>query len=317
MSYIINPGGGGGGGGTPGGTNTDIQFNNTGTFGGDNNFTWTPDAGEINRLHEAIGSSGIIDTILLNAGEPSPPPNPPSTRPGSMVLNINENMVTSGSTADPSYGGCISIGYTNNSSGFPSLGSFYNWMTINSNSTQNVGFCGANNNFLYNYSTGHVDSLDCLYFNVSNQAGDCDDTYAIVGFAENSHGTGFTVRGMNMRAFVDGTANIPDLYGIQVQVGTNVSATCTTQRGIQIETPQLPTATLTNNYGLEIQDQSGTGASTNNWNMWSAGNTSINKFDGILRVGNATSNPSPVDGDLWYDGTHLNFRKGASTVVLA
>jgi hypothetical protein len=274
-----------------GGAPNNIQFNNGGTFGGDANFSWYPSGtspggdhygGVIDLLHGAIGSSGIIDTILLNAGEPSPPPNPPSTRPGSMVLNINENMFTSGSTADPSYGACVSIGYTNNSTGMPSLGSFYNWMTLNSNSTQDIGFCGANNNFLYNYYAGHIDSLDGLFFNVSNLRGNVDDVFAIVGFVENAFGTGFTVRGMSMRAFVDGTANIPDLYGIQVQVGTNNAATCTTQRGIQIQTPHLPTTTLTNNYGLEIQDQSGTGASSRNWNLYSEGNSSINVFDGVV-----------------------------------
>jgi hypothetical protein len=28
-------------------------------------------------------------------------------------------------------------------------------------------------------------------------------------------------------------------------------------------------------------------------------------------------NATPADGDLWYDGTNLNFRKGATTVVVA
>lgn len=308
-----------------------IQFNNAGAFGGDANLNWYPSGtspgtshygGVVDLLHGAIGGSGIIDTIILNVGEPGPLPpgfTPNEHRTGAMVLNINENIILSGSDSPARYGAAISMGYTNNSTavaGNASFGSFYNWMTLNSNSTKDIGFTGANNNFLYNFAPVHVDSLDGLFFNVSNLAGNVDDCYAIVGFVENAHGTGFSVQGINLRAFVDGTANIPDLYGIQVTVGTTVSATCTTQRAITITTPSTPTATLTNNYGLEIQDQSGTGASVNNWNMWSAGNTSVNKFDGIIRLGPATTDASPTDGDLWYDGTHLNFRKGASTIVL-
>ena len=41
MSYINNPGGGGGGSTPPGGLNTQVQFNNSGAFSGDSNFTWT------------------------------------------------------------------------------------------------------------------------------------------------------------------------------------------------------------------------------------------------------------------------------------
>lgn len=49
MGVIFNPftgtfdftGSGGGGGGTPGGSNTDIQFNNSGSFGGSDALTWT------------------------------------------------------------------------------------------------------------------------------------------------------------------------------------------------------------------------------------------------------------------------------------
>ena len=39
---------GGGGGGTPGGSNTQIQFNNNGSFGGDANLTWSSSTQSLN-----------------------------------------------------------------------------------------------------------------------------------------------------------------------------------------------------------------------------------------------------------------------------
>lgn len=69
--------------------------------------------------------------------------------------------------------------------------------------------------------------------------------------------------------------------------------------------------TATDVYGLQIEDHSGIGAG-NNWNIWSQGVSSVNMFEGIIRLGIAT-NSSPAEGDLWYDGTHLKFRDSTTT----
>jgi hypothetical protein len=53
LKTVSTLGGGGGGGGTPGGANSTIQFNSSGSFGGSANLTW--DGGNVQ-----IGSSGII-----------------------------------------------------------------------------------------------------------------------------------------------------------------------------------------------------------------------------------------------------------------
>jgi len=296
-----------------------IQFNNAGTFGGDANFIWTIGSGEINKLHEAIGNFGVIDTITQYPGDPINA----TTSTAPTVLSINENMIAT--DTNPRYGLSVSIGYTNNTDdeGLSSHGSFYNQMFLNSNSTQNIGFVGASNNFLVNFAPVHVDSLDCMYFQAVNEAGNCDDIYAVVGYCTNIFGTGNSVQGENLRVFAGGTASVQTVVGIQITVGTSSrvspGATCVNQYGIKITnaSPTNAGSTLTNNYGLDIQDQSVMNASSRNWNIWSEGNASINKFDGILRLGPATTDPSPVDGDLWYDGTHLNFRKGAATIVLA
>jgi hypothetical protein len=35
-----------------------------------------------------------------------------------------------------------------------------------------------------------------------------------------------------------------------------------------------------------------------------------------LRIRTGTAPTSPNDGDIWYDGTNLKFRKGATTVTI-
>jgi len=49
----LGGGGGGGGGGTPGGNDTQIQFNNAGAFGGSANLTW-------NGSNFQVGSQGSV-----------------------------------------------------------------------------------------------------------------------------------------------------------------------------------------------------------------------------------------------------------------
>jgi hypothetical protein len=54
MKRLIGGGGGGGGGGTPGGSDTQVQFNNAGAFGGSVDLTWD-DTGKV------LGVVGDID----------------------------------------------------------------------------------------------------------------------------------------------------------------------------------------------------------------------------------------------------------------
>jgi len=53
VSIFGSGGGGGGGGGTPGGANTQVQFNSSGAFGGSANLTW-------DGANVQIGSSGLF-----------------------------------------------------------------------------------------------------------------------------------------------------------------------------------------------------------------------------------------------------------------
>ena len=55
--------GGGGGNGTPGGSNTQIQFNNNGTFGGDPNFIFNPNTDTV-----TIGGNLIANSFQIGSG---------------------------------------------------------------------------------------------------------------------------------------------------------------------------------------------------------------------------------------------------------
>ena len=60
--------GGGGGGGTPGGSNTQVQFNDSGAFGGDSAFTWNKTT---NTLTLDDGSASGADGVIITGGTSS------------------------------------------------------------------------------------------------------------------------------------------------------------------------------------------------------------------------------------------------------
>ncbi len=60
LSWIA---GGGGGNGTPGGSNTQIQFNNNGTFGGDPNFLFNPNTDTV-----TVGGNLVANSIQIGSG---------------------------------------------------------------------------------------------------------------------------------------------------------------------------------------------------------------------------------------------------------
>ena len=56
-----------GGGGTPGGADTNIQYNNAGAFGGSGTFTWTNSIGSLNLNGSTITNSGITGVVSSTA----------------------------------------------------------------------------------------------------------------------------------------------------------------------------------------------------------------------------------------------------------
>ena len=78
MAYKYNPftgtldevGAGGGGGGTPGGSTTQLQFNDAGAFGGDADLTW----------NSTTNVMTVTGDVNLSMGAPTPPHFKPSPR---------------------------------------------------------------------------------------------------------------------------------------------------------------------------------------------------------------------------------------------
>lgn len=131
------------------------------------------------------------------------------------------------------------------------------------------------------------------------------------------------------------TASILDLFLYPYD-----TSVITTAYGIRLRQPSGNGGTVTTNYGLHIATQSavsGSGTITNGWNLFSAGATSRNYFEGfvgihtavvttaILALGagttakaqinlaSSTAPSSPVDGDIWFDGTDIKMRVAGAT----
>lgn len=66
VTYAQSTGGGSGGGGTPGGANTNVQFNNSGSFGGNASFTYDS-TGEITLTPAAGDTAGPFNTTGCTA----------------------------------------------------------------------------------------------------------------------------------------------------------------------------------------------------------------------------------------------------------
>jgi hypothetical protein len=86
-------------------------------------------------------------------------------------------------------------------------------------------------------------------------------------------------------------------------------AIVTVQRGL----PMQPILTLQDTASA-MQWQWGSGGTLT---LGAAGRASL--YNAVHAPGNfpVYNNLTPQDGDLWYDGTHLNFQQGATTVVVA
>ena len=149
--------------------------------------------------------------------------------------------------------------------------------TINSDSTGPFSiFYGAYFSMI-NYGSGNIDDFEGLY----------------TGFVHGGTGTVTNGHGIHVSNYSSGP--VTNSYGVSIGKlgGTGVVST---------------------HIGLSIDDQSGRG-SVESSNIHSKGAGSINRFEGVLRLGIAT-NASPQDGDIWFDGTNFKARVGGVTKTL-
>jgi hypothetical protein len=168
---------------------------------------------------------------------------------------------------------------------------------VNSDSTGPIGGVYGVYSSPTNYSAATIDRFISLYAGVTQR-----NLSSTITDAECVSASG-NIKG-----------NVTTYYNVRSALKV-VGGTVATSYGVSIDTPTLQgTGAIINNYGLVVNDQSAIGT-TDHVNIWSKGAGSINKIEGILRLGVAT-NASPQDGDLWFDGTNFKARVGGVTKTL-
>jgi microcystin-dependent protein len=140
------------------------------------------------------------------------------------------------------------------------------------------------------YEPGGVNtgSLRSLLFR-AHTAGSEDifDIYGIEGIASHEGlGTLGFLSGVQIGAWNNGIGTVTDLACLRVNAQNANGGTVTTGYGISIEQPYNDGVFL-NNYGLYIDDQSAVG-STLSYNLYSAGATAKNLFEGPVYIENLT-----------------------------
>jgi hypothetical protein len=233
----------------PGGATTQVQYNSSGAFGGDPNFTWTTGSGLISKNRMAVGSNADLTNMIQSPGDPVNA----YVFPYSCTLRLNNFF--SGDLSVPAGGGIASLA---SYSGFKHTGtanvSSVNVIdvqpSINSDSTGPITYFTGVSSSPYNYGSGNIDNY--------------------IGIAS--------------APWVGGTGTIAGMIGVKVQNG--YSQTVTNGYGVSISKPSGTHGV--NSVGLDIEDHTGTGSATS-YNIWSKGAASIVKLDGVIRMGTATN----------------------------
>jgi hypothetical protein len=256
---VITISGSSGGGGTPGGADTNVQFNSGGSFSGTSDFTWTQSTGQLN----VVGNIAISGTSILRAGAASTT----SVELGSGANTTGIRGIAIGN--NPTAGaGSFAIGYNATSDGTNAI-AFGNSATIDT---------GAN-------------CAIAIGINTCIKGSGADRGIAIgtaAGCTSGSHGDNFIVMGYKAGGGVGGNQNVGDCSIIigesAVSVGTSTvvigcATTVTTGfRGIAIG----GSACVTNSNSVAI----GGSACATNTNSVAIGVSSRVLNTGSVGIGN-------------------------------
>jgi hypothetical protein len=231
------------GAGSPGGSTTDIQFNNAGAFGGDPNLTWTTGAsgsGIVNKNRLMIGSHASLTEVTYAPGDPT------LGSVSAYIPNLGINDYLSGD---------LTVGRD----GLEALTMYTGY--------KHTGTAKAFSDILdiepiiNTDSTGPWGSFDCLYLGPQNMgSGNIDNAHTLI-----------------CSSYYGGTGTITNHCSIFV--GPNYSQTVTAGYGVYIRYPRGGKGV--NTTGLYIEDHTGSGTGTC-YNMHSVGAASVNLFDGNI-----------------------------------
>ena len=276
--------GGGGGSGTPGGSDTEIQFNDSSSFGGDANLTWVAGLGMRNTQHLSLGTAANINDGVYGPGDP--------LRGGSVASAVGGHTLTISDffAGDLNAIGAGSIiaeqGFRHDGPGTARVNNWHDESTINSDSTGNFS-----------------EFLNLFMSPVNSGSGDIG-VFGGAEFQPYHEGTGDIgdFEGIKVATSMSGINSHVDRW-IEILVGASSITDISTGSDIDYRAGILITAigrwsgvntTVVDNYGLDIvSHEANTPANANiasnvNWNIRSRGGGSTNAFEGQLLLG---SNP--------------------------
>jgi len=202
LSWIAQSGGGGNG--SPGGSNTQIQFNNAGSFDGSSNFTWNDVTnnlfvgGNATFSNTIVASSLVANTITSNTANVSG--------------NINAGNVSGGNLVSANY--LAGILTTSNQPNINYLGNI-GWLNVDST------LPNANGNISFNGSLIGLGAASNIAITGNIDAGDYIQANLLVGQITTSAQPNITSLGNLTSLNVVGDSNLGNIANITITGGTN------------------------------------------------------------------------------------------------
>jgi hypothetical protein len=260
----------------PGAPRYALQFNNPlNTFDGDADALWEPAVGMT--LGGATEAAGVVtpgaNDIALAVGNYAVPGWVTSNPGGSLYETTSAYNVPLISNAyiEASAGSVSGLAvYTgvNNLTG----GSIFSYWGVDQSIT------------ITNDSLGDFQYFSALSSYASNTgAGDITQEYAGFSSYLDNYGAGSvnTMMGISSQAYAG--CDTTSLYGARIISGIDGAVTIGTGIGVYISQSNSG-GTVGDFYGLQIADHSGLGASGDNWNILSEGASSLNVFEGNVKI---------------------------------
>jgi len=294
-----------GGATSPAAPSASIQFNNSGFFGGDANFTWTPGSGFTNKLSGIVGNQAAFGQTKWFPGSSTSPYNTLNyTVPSSLLV---QQLYTGDLSAPDSYDGVagyLTMTHTgaSTSNGFwagdflasvnpESTGPFSQMGGVGGTALYaGAGLCswiyGAF--FVAGFSppTGRSDVTGVIGAYALGESQNVNPNTSVYGLWGEAHlsaddSSALQMIGVFSQNTLDATATHTPL-SVSMWAGRTLFGTGT------------PAAT--NVYGVYIDDQTSPNA-TNSWNLYSFGAASQNTFEGKINLGLPGSNTGNINFD--------------------
>lgn len=288
--------GGGGGAGAPSPPVNSVQFNNAGAFGGDANLTWDATNG--------LQAQGTSYSFVAKS------PNYQTTMASTSGGALFQGHVAIGNYAD------VDVGLQWPGDG-PAQDTYNVALLVDDFVSGDLGSNNVAAQAIYtgiqNTGSGQANYTTLMLKpNVVGANTGPFNSYQALWIDTSTGGSGAVANhwGIRLACNIGGTVNCTNLTGMEIILNNFANGQTTTNSTALKISGFNNFGTMTNVCGIQIADLSGLGT-----NLHSIGSNALNLFDGKIRLGVST-NSNPQDGDLWYDGTHLNFRHGGTTTAL-